>query len=79
MTQREWAIKQLKDEKEVTRNGALQNRITRLGAIACDIRKEIQPKGWDLLGYNRDGDYVYKLIKTNETGQRLQRESVESV
>jgi hypothetical protein len=64
MTQKEWTKKQLKDEGWVSRNGALTNRITRLGAIICDLKKEIQPKGWDLVGYNREGDYVYKLIKT---------------
>jgi len=63
-TQKEWAINQLIKQGEVTRNSALQNYISRLGAIVCDLQKE----GWELKGENRKEkygkDFVYYLIKS---------------
>lgn len=57
-TQAQWVIQELKANGEVTRNQALSRYISRLGAIACDLKAN----GWQLEGFNRDGDYVYKLI-----------------
>ncbi len=57
-TQKQWAIEQLKEFGEVSRNGALKNYISRLGSIVCNLRKE----GWELDTSRREGDYVYKLI-----------------
>ena len=60
-TQREWAINQLLTTGECSRNGALQNYITRLGAIICDLQKE----GWEIHGAFRKEkngkDYIYTL------------------
>jgi len=64
-SQRDWAIEQLLNNGEVTRNGALQNFITRLGAIICDLNKE---EGWEVVGkWRKEGnkkDFVYFLRKT---------------
>jgi len=42
-TQEEWVLAQLQHNGEVTRNEALKNYITRLGAIICDLKKQ----GWN--------------------------------
>ena len=58
-TQREMVITQLKDNGYVSRNWCLQNYITRLGAIICDLKKE----GWDFTAdyhkYEYGKDYRY--------------------
>jgi hypothetical protein len=51
-------IKQvLRDKGEVSRNFALQNYISRLGAIICSLKKD----GWEFNIERRNGDYVYKV------------------
>lgn len=61
MNQKQWAIDQLNKYGEVSRNGALQNRITRLGAIICDLNQN----GWEIVGewvkHDKGKDYVYFL------------------
>ena len=61
-TQRDWVIRQLRAYGEVSRNGALQNFISRLGAIINDLKKE----GWEFGTHYREEkgkkDFIYKLI-----------------
>lgn len=66
LTQENWVINRLNSKGCVTRNEALQNYISRLGAIVERLNKA----GWDIKGtYLRTGnskDYVYTLIKKPE-------------
>ncbi len=57
-TQRKWVENQLKEYGEISRNGALKNFISRLGAIMCSLKQD----GWEFDTSRREGDYVYKLI-----------------
>lgn len=62
-SQKQWAINQLRTYGAVSRNEALRNYISRLGAIMNDLLKE----GWHWRGeyvqtsYGRD--YQYTLLK----------------
>lgn len=60
LTQQKLVIKRLLEDGEVSRNWALQNYITRLGAIICDLNAD----GWNIKGQwvkkNGGRDYVYK-------------------
>lgn len=80
-TQTAWVKRQLLDNGEITRNQALQNYISRLGAIICDLNQE---PGWEVSGEYRKTkngrDYVYKLIRCplkkvayykEESGQKI--------
>lgn len=58
-TQKQWVTAQLKENGEITRNQCLSRYISRLSAIALNLKQE----GWELEGFDRDGDYVYRLIK----------------
>ena len=66
-TQLQWVVKQLKENGQVSRNEALKNYISRLGAIVCSLKKS----GWAIEGknertyggYGRGLDFVYRLIK----------------
>lgn len=62
-TQIEWAIAQLKEYGRLTRNEALRERITRLGAIICSLNKQ----GWEIKGRwektKLGRDYVYEVIR----------------
>jgi hypothetical protein len=61
-TQEQIVIEQLKQNGFITRNWCLQNYISRLGAIICDLNK----KGWDIQGdwikTEHSKDYKYHLI-----------------
>ena len=61
-TQEQSVINLLRTEGEVTRNWALQNYISRLGAIICGLKK----KKWVITGryrkYSGGKDFVYTLI-----------------
>lgn len=57
-TQREWVEEKIRANGEITRNEALQNYISRLGAIVCNMRQD----GWNIDSFNRGGNYVYKLV-----------------
>lgn len=59
-TQRTWVEEQLLANGEVSRNQCLQQFISRLGAIICDLKAE----GWDITPSRRNGDYVYTLVST---------------
>ena len=63
-SQTQWAIDQLLKNGEVTRNGALQNYISRLGAIIFDLQNE----DWQINGeYRKEKngkDFVYYLVKS---------------
>lgn len=63
-TQEKWVIETLNSQGEISRNFALQNFVSRLGAIICDLNKD----GWDIQGsYRKTGnskDFVYKVIKS---------------
>ncbi len=56
-TQHSFIKQVLRDKGEVSRNFALSQFISRLGAIICDLKKE----GWEFDIERRNGDYVYKL------------------
>ncbi len=57
MTQRETIIQKLNQDGFVSRNWALDRRISRLRAIIYDLKKE----GWNFKGEHRlkDNDYYY--------------------
>jgi len=58
-TQKNWAINQLETKGFISRNEALRNYITRLGARVCDLNSE----GYNLIGeykeINGGKDFVY--------------------
>ena len=56
-TQRMWVEAQLREHGVITRNTALQNYISRLGAIVCDMKAQ----GWQITPSRRGRDYVYTL------------------
>jgi hypothetical protein len=56
-TQHSFIKQVLRDKGEVSRNFALSQFISRLGAIICDLKKD----GWEFDIERRNGDYVYKL------------------
>lgn len=62
-SQKEYVIKRLMEDGQISRNHCLSHYISRLGAIICDLKKE----GWEFEGgyvETRGGkDYVYRLIK----------------
>ena len=64
MSQRTKVLKLMREQGFVTRNWAMQNFISRLGAIIWQLKSEgmnIEPE-W------KDGDYIYKLMdKPKET------------
>jgi len=64
LTQANIVTNQLKDYKRVSRNWCLERRITRLGAITCDLEK----KGWTFNAHyektEHGKDYVYELVST---------------
>jgi hypothetical protein len=66
-SQEEWVIKQLNLNGFISRNFALQNYISRLGAIICNLTKE----GWEFEGKyvkSKSGkNFVYYLLKTPQT------------
>lgn len=66
LTQEQIVINQLKQYGYVTRNWALQNYISRLGAIVCDLNKT----GWEITGdwiRTANGkDYKYTLIEAKK-------------
>jgi len=66
MTQEQIIIEQLKTGS-VSRNWALRNYISRLGAIICRLNKQ----GWVIKGnfesYENGMDYVYRVIKVPPT------------
>lgn len=63
-TQEERIINKLFKDGFITRNEALQNFISRLGAIICDM----QTKGWEFeakfIKTDTGRDYIYRVIKS---------------
>ncbi len=61
-SQQDLIVKKLRENGSVSRNWALQNYISRLGAIICNLKKE----GWDFSGeYVKNGsgkDFVYSVL-----------------
>jgi hypothetical protein len=59
-TQIAWAKQQLRSKGQISRNEALANYISRLGAIILVLKKQ----GWEFeSGYDGHNNYVYKVIK----------------
>ena len=56
-TQVAWVKQCLRERGQISRNEALANYISRLGAIICSLKKE----GWEIDGEYKAGNYVYKL------------------
>ena len=64
MSQRTKVLKLMREQGFVTRNWALQNFISRLGAIIWQLKSE----GMNITGEWKDGDFIYKLMdKPKET------------
>jgi len=60
MTQLEIVINYLQTTGEVSRNTCIREHyITRLGAIINNLKK----KGWEFTTEDRNGDYIYKLVR----------------
>ncbi len=57
-SQKDKVLKLMREQGFVTRNWALQNYISRLGAIMCDLKDE----GVNFEAKNDDGDYRYTLL-----------------
>lgn len=68
--QDEWVKKVLLDNGEISRNYALQNYVSRLGEIMCDLKDE----GWNFEAEYRKTpngrDYVYKLVGTQPMAKK---------
>jgi len=62
--QEQFVIKHLREHGEISRNYCLQNYISRLGAIICDLKKEGYEFEAEFRKTTSGKDYVYKL-KTN--------------
>ena len=62
LTQEQIVINQLKAYKKVSRNWCLERRITRLGAITCQLQKD----GWIFNAHfvktEHGKDYIYELV-----------------
>lgn len=63
-SQSEWVVKQLLDKGKISRNFALKNYISRLGAIIQDLEEN----GWEFNAHyipsdNKGRNYVYEVIK----------------
>jgi hypothetical protein len=59
-TQLAWVKSILRQNGQISRNEALQNFVSRLGAIILVLKKE----GWEIdSGYDGHRNYVYKLKK----------------
>lgn len=56
-SQKDKVLKEMRSQGFVTRNWALRNFISRLGAIICDLKKD----GMDIEAKWKDGDYEYVL------------------
>jgi hypothetical protein len=61
-TQEQFVITHLKEHGKISRNFCLQNFISRLGAIICNLNQN----GWDIQGNwvktDNGRDYVYTLL-----------------
>lgn len=62
-TQEQWVIAQLKKKGWVSRNQALDRRITRLGAIICDLRGTAYECTGSYFKTAYGKDYRYYLCK----------------
>lgn len=67
-TQRNFVEQQLKENGKITRNLCLQNYITRLGAIICNMRHD----GWDITGKYEGKDYVYRAKPKGHTVYKIE-------
>ena len=58
----QWVKSQLREFGRVSRNDALNRRITRLGAYICDINRL---PDWEIKGRWTEGqnDYIYEVVK----------------
>ena len=64
-SQRKFVIERLREKGKISRNYALERRITRLGAIICSLKKE----GWEINAYRQKNDgpgwnYIYEFVAT---------------
>ena len=67
MSQLDFIKSHLEKYGEISRNTALANHITRLGAYACDLKR----MGYDIKGEWRGKDYVYKWGKWTKPRQEV--------
>ncbi len=59
-SQKQFVLDTLRKEGKISRNFCLQNYISRLGAIVCNLRKE----GMNIEAEFKDNDYMYRLMDT---------------
>lgn len=62
-TQEQLIIDYLLDNGSVSRNWALRNYISRLGAIICNLKKDNWIIEGDYVKTQNGRDYVYRLVK----------------
>lgn len=76
-TQESLVIEQLKENGFVTRNWALQNYISRLGAIICDLNHEGYSIQGDWVKTDHGRDFRYTLLDSpKKTIQRIDVDSL---
>ncbi|NCD11024.1 MAG: hypothetical protein EOL93_00605 [Epsilonproteobacteria bacterium] len=65
-SQKEYVIKRLMEDGQISRNHCLSHYISRLGAIICDLKKD----GFEISGdYEKVGngkDFVYRLLNAEQ-------------
>jgi len=68
MTQTDWVVAQLKQYGKITRNQALQNYISRLGAIICTLKTKgykFETKFIEVsTPFGKGKDFEYKVVDT---------------
>lgn len=69
MTQKEWVLKEFNKYGFVTRNKALDNFISRLGAIIHDLKTN---DNMDIISESKGKDFVYKIVKKKP--QKMEKE-----
>ena len=64
--QKTWVLNQLEENGSVSRNSALSNFISRLGALVCRLNKEGHNLKGRYIETNFGKDYIYKERKQEE-------------
>jgi hypothetical protein len=62
--QEQFVIRQLRETGQISRNFCLDNYISRLGAIICDLKKEGYEFESGFVKTPNGKDYVYKMTKS---------------
>lgn len=62
MKQNDWVKQQLKVNRQVSRNEAQRNYITRLASRIYEVKRDLKT-GWKIDGKRQGRDYVYKVMR----------------